>query len=269
MKNMKLDVVRKIDLRIERYDSEIQSFWEKERAAISLAKKTFLKELGAINVFNPCNPRYFLGKKNSSDKIYISYSILYPKILKTIYDVCIIEDNKNDSAELILRKIFNSEELLTRIFQFDKGYVPYFLKDYDSFEKKIRAETLLYFDDGEEKFYFELFRKFDKSKIFQEKQEFTGGFLHILTKHFEYFNHYHPQSNDSLDFEFSDFTFSIIDISVNGIEKRKDFKKDNEYIIEKEMNLKDYFPTEEDKIFKVSLYKQTNGINFLTTFYRY
>jgi hypothetical protein len=266
---MKLEVVKKIDLRIERYDPEIQSFWEKERAAISLAKKTFLKELGAINVFDPSNPRYFLGKKNISDKIYISYSILYPKILKTIYDVCSEEENKNESGGIILSKIFNDKGLLSRIYYFDEFFTPPYLVNFYSFFKKIRIDTLLYFDDGNDQYYFELFRKLDKCKTVQ-KEEFTGGILHSLTKHFDFFNHYHPTSNDNLDFEFTNFTCSVIDISVNGkIETIKEGKDKNEYKIEKELNLSEYYPKEEGKTFKVSLYKQSNGLNYLTTLYRY
>ena len=266
---MKFEVIKEICLPVDRYDPSIFTFWNREKKSILLAKDSSLKSEGYILVNSPENPRYFLSKKDSSNKIYVSYSPLYTKILKTIYDVCCEEENKNDSAEIIFKKIFDDENLLERIYYFDESFRPSYLENFNSFLTKIRIDTLLYFDDGEDQYYFELFRKLDKDKTSQ-KQEFTGGILHSLTKHFNFFNHYHPKSNDNLDFEFKNFTSSIVDISLNG--ETTDFKNGsypNEYIIEKELELTDYYPIKEGKMFKVVLYQQANKLNYLKTFYRY
>jgi hypothetical protein len=267
--NMKIEIVKKINLGTDRYDPEISPFWKREQKSIRLAKDSFLKSEGSI-WNNADNMRYILGRKESLEQIYVSYSPLYPKILKTIYDVCCEEDNKNDSAEIIFKKIFDDENLLRRIYYFDEYSIkPHFLENFNSFFNKIRIDTLLYFDDGKGQYYFELFRKLDVDES-SSKKEFTGGILHSLTKHFIFFNHYHPKSNDILEFEFSNFTSSIVDISLNGeTTVFKEGKYPDEYIIEREHELTDYYPKEEGKMFKIVLYQQSNKLNYLTSFYRF
>lgn len=163
------------------------------------------------------------------------------------------------------RKQYGANELLEYLYEY-KDFKDLFTNwEYYSwtsslelFKEHLREESFFYFDDGEDQYYFPLFRQIDG----KDKSEFTGGFLHFLVKHFEHFNNFHFDSNDKNFFFYNTHINNLIKTAISKEIKEGNKKNTcNKSIMITDINKK-------TKMAKIGLYfDELKNLWFVNTFH--
>ena len=107
------------------------------------------------------------------------------------------------------------------------------ISTYEEFYETLLEESFIYFDDLENQYYFNLFR------LVNDKQ-FTGGFLHSLTRHFKHFNKYIEKDDGDYEFNYNSFLINLIECSIFGVNiKKKLANSKNNFSIKKKLKIND------------------------------
>jgi hypothetical protein len=265
---MKLTIQR-VEIASARYsDPMMETFFRREKEAMSLAKKEFFNKENPTLLYDADCSKFRFFDEVLGTTIYVSYpNKWFENFLIVLFKICQRENLEKNSADQILRKVY-SPGYLYEIFPRGDFY-PSYLESYESFENVLKSNSFIYFDDGTERYFFNIYGRFDTNRQDNSKLEFTGGILHVLTRHYEFFNRFNPSPNGNLGFSFCHFIQSIIKICVFGdVIKVKPTQYQDENIIEKTMNLRFYHKSvlKEERGFKVILRKRANGLNYLTFF---
>lgn len=191
--------------------------------------------------------------------VYYAISKHFELILAESWRVVL--ENENLRFDQMLKKVWESEELERNSLSFKKDLNLSF-PDFETLVKK----QFLYFTDNDEFFLFSLFS-------LEKKSDVIGGLYHFLIKHFEEFSQLHKVSNEATEFWPNELIFNIMDVSVNGIEVKKEKAKvENNYVSTRERECSYFSRKENDyqlKNFRANLYYDFEvNLFFMKTFHR-
>jgi len=172
------------------------------------------------NVPNARKFYFYLEEK----KVFVVYSdLLFEKILIVFWSLARNTKNYKQKPIQLLRQCYEDKGVQSSIDHLS------WKKTFCTFYKALIEESFFYFDDSENQFYVNLFRNFSN-------EDFTGGILHSLTRHFKDFNKYTTKPNGEIEFDYNSLFVSLIICSVNGeIIKREDANTINDYKITKKI----------------------------------
>lgn len=239
----------------------------RKRFNSAMCREKFLRENKERKMNNTSTStklsQYIYETETDPKTIFIKTSnYFFEELLDIIRDIAKKEIQDKLTAEVLIEKLYNSEKL-RKLFEYCWNISPW-TKSVNQFHDHLIEESFFYFDDLQNQFYFNLFRGIRKlGNKNEDKNEFFGGILHSLIKHFDLFSKFHPDSNDKSKFHYNSFLWKIIDCSINGkiILKDKICKENADYSIPKEI-------TFDDKILRVVLYwESTKQLFYLNTFY--
>lgn len=159
-------------------------------------------------------------------KIFVVYSTyLFDKIIQIFWLIAKETENKNQEPLELIKKCFNEIGVQNLISSYSWS------KDFDRFYEVLVEESFFYFDDLQYQYYVNLFRC-------MSKDQFKGGLLHSLTRHFSDFNKYCASPNGEVKFDYGSLMANIILCSINGDEvKKEEGKSINDYKITKRIKV--------------------------------
>ena len=180
----------------------------------------------------------------------VAPKFFFEELLSFIY----LESNKVDgkvTPKELIKRVFENNDF--RKLKEDWGTLSY-SKSLDAFISHVKEESFFYFDDGENQYYFNLFRKMDDT-------EFIGGILHALGRRFKGFSSFDVIGKPERGLQYNSFMFQLIKCCLIGESTDKCIKKNNNYSIVKICKDKDRYPL------KVVLYWDfKKSVFLLTTF---
>lgn len=148
---------------------------------------------------------------------------LFEEVLTELYEISKQGEKGKDGAIELLEKLYRSKK---SIGLFENWEQRSWTVSLDEFKKHLEEESFFYIDSGGKSYYFKLF-----SIIKGPSNEFIGGFLHFLVKHFDQFNNFHFTSNDRNSFFYNKLITDIISTVILGTTTDKEEKADGNYKI--------------------------------------
>lgn len=151
------------------------------------------------------NSNKYIINTNSQTIFILTPTKLFEELIHCLWKIA-LEEKKDNQSGITLLEILFTDEYFRNLFESQK---PDWLEDFENFKNHIKEESFLYFDNGDSAFLFNLYR------IIEDKQ-FTGGILHLLTRHFNPFVKYNKSHNGSRIFSYKDLMWKIIITSLIG-----------------------------------------------------
>lgn len=171
---------------------------------------------------NIASAKKFYFTLNDKDVFICIPNLLFESLIFELWYIAQQPNEIKSKPEELIRKLYNNKKHLLE----EKTLI----RTYDEFYATILEESFIYFDDLENQYFFNLFRSVDE-------QQFTGGFLHSLTRHFKDFNKYIEKSNGDSEFNRSTFLINLVECSIFGENIKKEVKPLNNFSVKKKLEI--------------------------------
>src|SRR5690606_38303164 len=172
--------------------------------------------------------KYIFSIRKDQPIFLLVPNFLFEELIFASWEISKGIEIDNLGAENLLKELYSYEPWRKLINW--KNYS--WTENFEEFKNHLVEESFFYFDDGENSYYFNLFRQI-------KNDEFIGGFLHFLTGHYINFNKFKLKSKDSNDFFYNHFIFKLINASIYGGEVSRENKAGQNILINKELAFED------------------------------
>ena len=198
-----------------------------ERMKSAFCREKFMREDSLLQDSTPNTnlkaSRYIIDSIDGKTIFICTPNLMFEELCDVLWSIAKEQEGRKVDPIILLEKLYIDFRFRVN---FPDWEVLHWTKDFERFKSKLIEESFFYFDDLENQYYFNLFRKIDPFKK-KNGSEFTGGILHALCKHFKNFSKFHPDSNDDNPFKYNTLLGTIIKCCISGESKNK---KDNNSI---------------------------------------
>lgn len=178
---------------------------------------------------------------------------LFEELLIELYELSKTGEKGKDGATELLAKLYTSKTFRSL---FENWEYLSWTHSIETFKNHLEDESFFYVDSGKEAYYFKLF------SCIKQPNEFIGGFLHFLVKHFDQFNNFHFTSNDANSFFYNELITKIISTVILGEPLAKKEKSGGNYELSKELSLN-------AKTYRIGMYyDRRKDLYFINTFFK-
>jgi len=187
-----------------------------ERMESAFCREKFLRENSLQQDSTPVSvlnaSKYIIDPISRKPIFICTPKMMFEELCDILWRIAKEQEGRKVDPIILLKKLYGDFRFIDL---FPDWEVLYWTKDFERFKSKLFEESFFYFDDLENQYYFNLFRKIDPSREINGN-EFTGGILHALCKHFKNFSKFHPVSKDENPFQYNTLLGAIIKCCVIG-----------------------------------------------------
>lgn len=169
-----------------------------------LSGQNLIAKVLKIPYFNEHENVYYVD----NNRVFVAFSTYFMHFLSICYEVA----SKEEKQELDPKNLINALYSAHQRNSIENNW--WHDKHIENFETTLK-ESYVFIYDGEKCIILFLYRLIKESEKHKGKREFVGGFLHILSKHFNKFNKYFPKFSEQSDFHWENTIFQIIDILIS------------------------------------------------------